>query len=62
VSVDVAVTHALFSGDALQVMQAAGIGDVWSTDCIAHPSNVVSMASTLAAALAQLQAIHDDEN
>lgn len=61
-SVDVAVTHALFSGDALQVMQAAGIGDVWSTDCIAHPSNVVSMASTLAAALAQLQAIHDDEN
>lgn len=56
VSVDVAVTHALFSGDALQVMQAAGIGEVWSTDCIAHPSNAVSMASALAAALIQLEA------
>lgn len=54
-SVDVAVTHALFTGDALQVMQAAGIGEVWSTDCIAHPSNAVSMASALAAALIQLE-------
>jgi ribose-phosphate pyrophosphokinase len=56
-SVDVAVTHALFSGDALTVMQKAGIGEVWSTDCIAHPSNVVNMASALAGALAQLQAV-----
>jgi ribose-phosphate pyrophosphokinase len=55
-SVDVAVTHALFSGDALQIMQAAGMGEVWSTDCIAHPSNVVNMASALAAALGQLEA------
>ncbi len=54
-SVDVAVTHALFSGDALQVMQDAGVNEVWSTDCVAHPSNVVSMAGTLAAALAELQ-------
>lgn len=60
-SVDVAVTHALFSGDALQVMQAAGIGEVWSTDCIEHPSNVVSMASALATALAQLQSVGDDQ-
>lgn len=50
-SVDVAVTHALFAGDALQVMREAGVGDVWSTDCIAHPSNVVPMASMLAEAL-----------
>ncbi len=55
-SVDVAVTHALFSGDALQVMQAAGIGEVWSTDCIEHPSNAVTMAKTLATALSQLTA------
>lgn len=54
-SVDVAVTHALFSGDALQVMQDAGIGEVWSTDCVAHPSNAVSMTSTIAGALMQLQ-------
>lgn len=53
-SVDVAVTHALFAGDALQVMHEAGVGQVWSTDCIAHPSNVVAMAPLLAQALAQV--------
>jgi len=50
-SVDVAVTHALFAGDALQVIQSAGVGEVWSTDCITHPSNAVSMAPAIAAAL-----------
>lgn len=50
-SVDVAVTHALFAGDALQVMRDAGVGEVWSTDCIAHPTNVVPMAPLLAQAL-----------
>lgn len=50
-SVDVAVTHALFAGDALQVIQDAGIGRVWSTDCITHPSNAVSMAQPIANAL-----------
>jgi ribose-phosphate pyrophosphokinase len=55
-SVDAAVTHALFAGDALAVMQAAGIGRVWSTDCIAHPSNAISMAPLLAAALGPLLA------
>jgi ribose-phosphate pyrophosphokinase len=53
-SVDVAVTHALFAGDALQVMAAAGVGEVWSTDCIAHPSNAVPMAPLLAQALLPL--------
>ncbi len=51
-SVDVAVTHALFAGDALKIIAAAGVNAVWSTDCIAHPSNVVAMDRTLAAALA----------
>jgi ribose-phosphate pyrophosphokinase len=50
-SVDVAVTHALFAGDALATIRAAGVDEVWSTDCIAHPSNAVSMAPLLAAAL-----------
>lgn len=54
-SVDVAVTHALFAGDALQVILGAGVGDVWSTDCIIHPSNSVSMASTIAEALTRIQ-------
>lgn len=53
-SVDVAVTHALFAGDALQVMRDAGVTEVWSTDCIAHPSNVVRMAPAIAGALHRL--------
>lgn len=51
VSVDAAVTHALFMGDALSAMAQAGVRHVWSTDTIAHPSNVVSMVPALAAAL-----------
>jgi ribose-phosphate pyrophosphokinase len=54
-SVDVAVTHALLAGDALDVIHAAGVGEFWSTDCIAHPSNAVSMASAIAAALSELK-------
>ncbi len=53
-SVDVAVTHALFAGDALAFMRQAGIREVWSTDCIAHPTNVVDMAPPLAHALRSL--------
>jgi len=50
-SVDVAVTHALFAGDAGPLLWDAGIRQVWSTDCITHPSNAVSMAPAIAAAL-----------
>ena len=46
--------HALFAGDALAVIKAAGVGEVWSTDCIAHPSNAIAMAPLLAAALQPL--------
>ena len=53
-SVDVAVTHALFAGDALQVLRDAGVGEIWSTDCIAHASNAASMAPAIAAALSGL--------
>jgi ribose-phosphate pyrophosphokinase len=52
-SVDVAVTHALFAGDALQIIKAAGVGKIWSTDCISHPSNAVSMAPLIASALSE---------
>ncbi|AXY41006.1 ribose-phosphate diphosphokinase [Halomonas sp. JS92-SW72] len=51
-SVDVALTHALFAGDALAVIREAGVGEVWSTDCIAHDSNAIAMAPVLAEALA----------
>jgi len=50
-TVDVAVTHALFAGDALQRLREAGVGEIWSTDCIAHPSNAVFMAEALAGVL-----------
>jgi ribose-phosphate pyrophosphokinase len=53
-SVDVAVTHALFAGDALQTLYDAGVGEVWSTDCIPHASNAVPMAEPLALALRSL--------
>lgn len=53
-SVDVAVTHALFAGDALQVITDAGVGQVWSTDTIQHPSNTVRMAQAIAQALLSL--------
>ncbi|ART51882.1 phosphoribosylpyrophosphate synthetase [Acidovorax carolinensis] len=53
-SVDVAVTHALFAGDALQALHDAGVGEVWSTDCIPHASNAVPMAEPLARALRSL--------
>ena len=39
---------------ALAVIKAAGVGEVWSTDCIAHPSNAIAMAPLLAAALQPL--------
>jgi ribose-phosphate pyrophosphokinase len=55
-SVDVAVTHALFAGDALEVIRTAGVGEVWSTDCIAHPSNAIAMAPLLAGAIRPLLA------
>lgn len=50
-SVDVAVTHALFAGDAVKLIKQAGVGHIWSTDCIAHPSNAVSMATLIAQTL-----------
>ncbi len=50
-SVDVAVTHALFVGDALQQVRAAGVRHVWSSDCVPHPSNAVSVVPVLARAL-----------
>jgi ribose-phosphate pyrophosphokinase len=50
-SVDVAVTHALFAGDAVKLIKQAGVGQIWSTDCITHPSNAVSMAPLIAQTL-----------
>ncbi|MCE2969232.1 MAG: ribose-phosphate diphosphokinase [Burkholderiales bacterium] len=51
-SVDVAVTHALFVGNALESLHAAGVARVWSSDSVRHTSNYVGVAGLIAAALA----------
>ena len=50
-TVDVAVTHALFIGDALAQVHAAGVRHVWSSDCVPHSSNAVSVVPLLKAVL-----------
>lgn len=51
-SVDVAVTHALFNGDALPALKAAGVRQVWSSNSVPHESNAVSVVPLLVRALA----------
>jgi ribose-phosphate pyrophosphokinase len=53
-TVDSAVTHALLSDEALRMMREAGVGEIWSTDCIAHPTNAVSVTPLIAQALRSL--------
>ena len=55
-AVDVAVTHALIDAAALDALHAAGVGQFWSTDCVAHPTNAVATAGALALALQHLAA------
>lgn len=50
-SVDVAVTHGLFVGDAVQRLHEAGVRHVWSSDSVPHASNCVSVSPLLAQAL-----------
>ena len=54
-SIDVAVTHALFESGAIALLKAAGVSQIWSTDCVAHSSNAISMAEPLAQALSLLE-------
>lgn len=50
-SIDVAVTHALFVGDAIERLHQAGVLRVWSTDAVPHETNRVSVVPLLATAL-----------
>ena len=50
-SVDIAVTHALFVGDAMTLLEHAGARHVWSTDCAPHASNAVIVVPMVADAL-----------
>ena len=58
--VDAAVTHALFVGDAQEVMRAAGVAEIWSTDSIAHRTNRIALAPLLAGALRDDGAVRAD--
>jgi ribose-phosphate pyrophosphokinase len=49
--VEACITHALFAGDALEVLRAAGIEQIVSSDSIPHPSNRVTLAPLLAQTL-----------
>jgi ribose-phosphate pyrophosphokinase len=53
-TVDVAVTHALFDEQAETVMMKAGIGQIWSTDCVLHASNAVTVMPAIAQKLLSL--------
>ena len=53
-TVDVAVTHALFVGDAVSALHAAGVRHIWSSDSVAHACAVVSVAPLLAEAVRSL--------
>jgi ribose-phosphate pyrophosphokinase len=50
-SVDVAVTHGLFVGDALARLHEAGVRHVWSSDAVPHPCAVVSICALLSDAV-----------
>ena len=50
--VHVVVTHALFVGDAVARLKAAGVDGIWSTDSVTHDSNAIALAGLLAGALA----------
>ena len=51
------VTHALFADGALELLRQAGIAEIWSSDSISHPSNVIQLADFLAS---QIKALHMD--
>lgn len=46
------VIHAVFAGDALQIIEKAGASTIVSTDSIPHPSNAIGLAAPLASAIA----------
>lgn len=49
--VDALVTHAIFAGDALETISAAGVKEVWSSDSVTHRSNAFPLAPLLAASI-----------
>lgn len=46
--VDVLVTHALFTKDAMDTLLSANIKNIWSSDSITHKTNHISLTNLLA--------------
>jgi len=46
-SISVLVTHALFTGNSIEELYAAGVKNIWSCDSVPHPTNRVSLAHLL---------------
>jgi ribose-phosphate pyrophosphokinase len=42
------VTHPLFCGSAIELLRAAGVDQIWSTDSIIHATNVIELAPLVA--------------
>lgn len=53
-SVDVAITHALFNGDARETILKAGVRHIWSTNTVQDTSNVVSIVPEIAKTLNEM--------
>lgn len=49
--VDVLVTHPLFAQGAIERLRQSGVGEIWSTDSISHPSNCIALTGLLAEAV-----------
>jgi ribose-phosphate pyrophosphokinase len=52
--VDVLVTHPLFAQGAIERLRQAGVGEIWSTDSISHPSNCIVLTNLIAAAVQRI--------
>jgi len=52
--VDVLVTHPLFAQGAVERLRQAGVGEIWSTDSISHPSNCIVLTNLIAAAVQRI--------
>ncbi|TAN49286.1 MAG: ribose-phosphate diphosphokinase [Methylococcaceae bacterium] len=57
IEVSALVTHALFAGDALEVLRQAGVSRIGSSDSIPHAVNVVRLAPLLARAVREMKLV-----
>jgi ribose-phosphate pyrophosphokinase len=53
-SIDVLVIHALFADNAIPHLKASGVDEIWSTDSISHPSNIIMLDEIIAEAVSKL--------